>query len=151
MRVGQRVAQGHADQHDIAVRQRALVEQLVERVAADELGDEVDRPVVAAGLEQRDDRRVRQAGGGQRLLLGPRGGGAAGDRDPLDGDEALEALVARQPDRAEPARAELLEQRVAVEDQGAGGGSVVLGGLHLGSIFAVSGTRSCAHGRDSGQ
>ena len=52
-------------------------QQLAEGVAAHELGDEVDGLVVAAGLVERDDRRVRQARRGQRLALGPRGRGAS--------------------------------------------------------------------------
>ncbi len=70
VRVGQRVAQRHADAEHVAVAQRTVVEEVAERVAADELGDEVDGVLVAARLVERDDRRVRQPRRGERLALG---------------------------------------------------------------------------------
>ena len=73
VRVRERVAQRDADQHDVAVGQRAVGAAARASVcAAHELGDQVDGVVVAAGLVERDDRRVRQPRGGQRLALGPR-------------------------------------------------------------------------------
>jgi hypothetical protein len=72
---------------------------------------------------------VRQPRGRQRLAL------AAAveivlDRDPLDGDVALEALVPRAVDDAHPTRAQTPAQTVATEHElarGGRGGAVRLG------------------------
>ena len=63
LRVGvrQRVAQRDAHLDDVAVGQLALLEQGVERAAANELGDQVGALVVDRGLIERDDRRVLRA------------------------------------------------------------------------------------------
>ena len=70
--VGQRVAQRDADAQHVAVGQRAVAHELGERAPAHELGDEVDGLVVAPGLVQGDDPRVRQARRRERLALGAR-------------------------------------------------------------------------------
>ena len=57
-----------------------------------------------------------QPRGGQGLALGARALPAL-ERDLLDRDGPVEALVVGQPDRPEPARAEAPEQPVAVEDE----------------------------------
>ena len=82
---------------DVAVRQRAVALELRERPAADELGDEHPAVVVAAGLVQRDDRRVPQPCGGERLARGALAGLVARalgvHRDALDRHVAVEVLV----------------------------------------------------------
>ena len=113
--VGERGAQRRADPQHVAVRQLAVAQQVGERRPLDELGDEVDGVLVAAGLVQRDDARVRQPRGGQRLALAAAVGVVA-DGDPLDGDVALEVLVAGAVDDAHPARAEPRAEPVAAED-----------------------------------
>ena len=105
VRVRERGAERRADPQDVAIRQRAVAQQVGERRALDELGDEVDGVLVAAGLEERDDPGVRQPRGGQRLALAAAVGVVA-DRDPLDRDVALEVLVAGAVDDAHPAGAE---------------------------------------------
>ena len=91
--------------------------QLGERRARDELGDEVDGLVVAAGLVQRDDRRVRQPrGGAAPRARRARRAAASCIGDALDRDGAVEALVVGQPDDAEAARAEAAHEPVAAED-----------------------------------
>ena len=113
VRVLERVAQRDADPHDVEVRQRAVALEVAERAAAHELGDEVPRLVVVAGLVERDDPRVREPRGRQRLALGARVLLAV-ERDALDRDGAVEPLVVGQPDRAEAAAAEAPHQAVAV-------------------------------------
>ncbi len=76
---------------------------VAERAPAHQLGDEVDGVVVAPGLVQRDDPRVRQPRGRLRLALGPRARRGVVRRDPLDGDGAVEALVVGEPHDAEAA------------------------------------------------
>ena len=67
--------------------------ELGERAAVDELGDEVARARVLAGVEDRDDRRVVEPGGGQRLALRARRVAAPRGRDHLDRHGALQPLV----------------------------------------------------------
>ena len=116
VRVLERVAQRDADADDVEVRERALALEHPERAAAHELGDEVVGLVVAAGLVERDDPRVREPRGGQRLALGAVAL-AAFERDALDRDGPVEAQVVGQPDRPEAARAEASEHAIAVEDE----------------------------------
>ena len=117
VRVGQRVAQRDAHADDVAVRQRALLQQRAERAAPHQLGDEVHRAVVAAGLVEGDDPGVLQPRGRLRLALGPRARRGVVRRDPLDGDDAVQALVVREPHDAEAAGPEAPQQPVAIEDQ----------------------------------
>ena len=116
VRMGQRLAQRRADHHDVAVRQRPLGQQLPERRAADELGDEVARLLVGAGLVERDDARMAEARGGLRLALGALGI-AVVERNALERDRAVQALVMGEPDRPEAARAEPAHQAVAAEQE----------------------------------
>jgi hypothetical protein len=115
VRVGQRVAQGDADEQDVAVGEGALGDEVGQRRPADQLRDEVDRARVAPRLEERDDARVPQAGGREALALGPRGGRSVVHGDPLHRDGAPEMLVARHPDHAEATRAEPVLEPVAAE------------------------------------
>jgi hypothetical protein len=116
VRVLERLAQGRPDADDVAVRQRPVALEVGQRAAADELGREVERLVVVARVVQRDDPRVAEPGGGQRLALGPRRAPAV-DRDPLQRDRPVEALVVREPDRPEAARAEAALDAVAPQDE----------------------------------
>ena len=115
MRVLERVAERHPDQDDIAVGEVAAGEQLGERAPADELGHEVDRVLVAAGLVQRDDPGVRQARRRERLALAALLAVEL-DRDPLDGDVALEVLVAREVHDAHPPGADPPHEVIAAKD-----------------------------------
>ena len=105
-----------ADPDDVEVRQRAVALEVAERPPAHELGDQPPRLLVVAGLVERDDRRVREPRGGERLALGARVL-AALERDALDRDGAVQALVVGEPDHAEAAAAEAPDQAVAVEDE----------------------------------
>ena len=66
-------------------------------------------------LVQRDDRRVRQARGRERLPRGTLAVAVGAERDTLDRDLAMQELVVRAPDDAEAAGAETFEQAVAIE------------------------------------
>ena len=116
VRVLERVAQRDADPQHVAVAELALGDQLVERAPAHQLGDEVDRVVVAAGLVQRDDAGVRQPRRGERLALRARRV-LPHDADALQRDRAVQLLVVREPDDAEAARAEAPDQAVAIEHE----------------------------------
>ena len=83
--------------------------------AADELGHEVASSRPRRRLVERDDRRVREPR--RRYCLTLARPSPRARRDGLDGHVALQPLVARAPDDAEPAGADLLAQAVALEDQ----------------------------------
>ena len=95
-----------ADLEDVAVGQPPGREQLIERLATNQLGDEVGPVVVDRRLVERHDRRVGQARGGPCLALEP----LADDplpRQDLDRHIALEPLVARHqtvPNAPDPSR-----------------------------------------------
>ena len=77
----ERVGEREADAHHVAVGQRARGLQLGQRGAADELGHQVVAVGVAARLVERDDARVVEPRGGERLALGPGVvGGPSGER-----------------------------------------------------------------------
>ena len=121
-----------ADLGDVAVAQRAVAQQLSERLPADELRDEIDGLIVAARFEQGDDRGMRQPRRCQRLALGSlRRRRLFADRDPLDGDVAIEAQVTSQPDGAEATLAKPLGQLVAIEDNGSRGSRATRRGFHV--------------------
>ena len=137
VRVRERVTERGADPQDVAVGQRAGLDEIGERRAADELGDEVDRLVVAARLVERDDARMLQPRGSERLALRARGDMLVVQLDPLDGDGPVQSLVVREPDDSERARAEAPNQSVAVEREPriprapqVGRRQRVVGGLH---------------------
>ena len=69
--VGDRGGEGEADLEDLLVGELVRADQRRERVAVDELGDEVEVLARRARLVQRDDRGMGQAGGGERLTLCP--------------------------------------------------------------------------------
>ena len=141
-----------------------LFEQAVERLALDQLRDEVRALVVRTGLVQGDDPGMGEPRRRARLALEA----AAVDpiaRDDLDRDLAIEPLVVRAPDGAEAAGAETSSEAIALEHERAGAaGDLALragrGRLDLGRtlmVLNVSGLRGppggirlrvlAAHGR----
>ena len=60
MRMSERVAEGDGDGHDVAVREPSLLKQSVERLAADQFGDQVGALVVDGGLIEGDDGGMRE-------------------------------------------------------------------------------------------
>ena len=117
MGVRERGAQRPADRQHLLVGQRVVGDQARQRVAVDQLGDQVEGVLHGARLVQRDDRRVRQARARERLARDPLGVLAGSERDALDGHVAVQLLVVRAPDHAEAARAEALAQAIAAEHQ----------------------------------
>ena len=119
-----------------------------ERRAADQLGDQVRPFVVDGRLVQRDDPGVGQAGGRAGLALEPPADDPLAGQQ-LDGDVALQSLVAGVPNRPEPARAEAAVQAIAVEDDRAAvlGGGPAAGGAERGGPRSA---RACARGRRLG-
>ena len=115
VRVLERVGEREADPQHVAVGQLALGGELVERAPAHELGHEVARVAVLARVEDRHDPGVVEPRGGQRLARRPLGRGARhpADRDHLDGDVAVEALVDRRVDRPEAPGAQPRPEAVA--------------------------------------
>ena len=137
VRVVERVAQRRADPQDVAVGERAVLDEVRERAAADQLGHEVDGVLVAAGLVQRHDPRMLEPRRRERLALGARRDLRVVQLDPLDGDHAIETLVVREPHDAEGSGAEPARQAVAPERDrrlgcvtDVGRRQRVVGGLH---------------------
>ena len=97
-------------------RLRLALEAVGERAAFDQFQGEERLAVVLADLEDLDDVRVLQLGGGRRLgpepgeLVGP---GVAGPEDHLEGDEAVQRLLPRLVDDAHAAATELGQDLVA--------------------------------------
>jgi hypothetical protein len=128
--VGQRVGERQADPEHVAVRQRVLRLELGQAAAVDELGDQVARPGLLPRVVDRDDPRMVEARGGQRLARGAvvgLGGRVGGHH--LHRDEPLEPLVVGLEDRAEAAAAQTAPEAVAPQDErvvvrGGGGGEV---------------------------
>ncbi len=73
--VRQRVGEREADAQHVAVAERALGLEHVERAAADQLGHEVAAAGILAGVEHGHDPRVVQARRGQRLAAAALGAG----------------------------------------------------------------------------
>ena len=63
----ERAGEREADLQHLLVLELVRRDQPRERVAVDELGDQVERVIVGARLVQRDDRRVREPRRGERL------------------------------------------------------------------------------------
>ena len=118
--VGERPGERDADLENLLVGEPPLGYQPPERVALDQLGDQVDGAVAGARLVQRDDRRMAQAGRDERLAHRALAIPARAQRDPLERDLPLEHLVAGPPDDAEAAGPEPIKQPVAPEQQLAG-------------------------------
>ncbi len=117
VRVLECARQRKADLEHLLVGERLLRDQLRERVALDQLGDQVEGAVVCARLVQRDDRRVREARRRERLAGRALTVAVRPQPNALDGHLAVQQLVVGAPDDAEAAAAELLEQSVAAEHE----------------------------------
>ena len=126
--VGERVGEGDADLQQLLVREGVPRHQLREGLTIDELGDEIEGVVVDVGLVQRHDRRMGQTRRRERLAGSALAGlrrcvvpvgdrHLRGQRYPLERDLAVQQLVIRPPDNAEPARAEALDQAIAAVQQ----------------------------------
>ena len=61
----------NTDVHDVAHRQRALLQTVAKRLTLDELGDEVRPALVLTEIVDDDDMRVVQAGRGPGFLMKP--------------------------------------------------------------------------------
>ena len=96
------------------------VEPLAKGLAVDHRHGEPERPVDGAGVEQRDDVRVRELGRDGDLAKEPVGANTAGDLGVhrLDRDIAVVARVVRQIHGRHAAAAELANDAVAVGDVG---------------------------------
>ncbi len=110
-----------ADGERVARAHRPRGEAVRERLAAEQLEDEVGAVLRSADVAERDDVRVREPrrdlGLPQELLLARRRGGAGAHR--LERDRSAAPEVARLPDDAEAAAADLPQERVAAH-RGAG-------------------------------
>jgi len=95
-----------------------------ERVAVNQLGDQVEGVVHGTRLVQRHDRRVRQSSARQRLARDALRVLSGRQRNALDGHVAAKLLVVCAPHDAKAARAEALAQAVAPEHQRLLGGAV---------------------------
>ena len=121
----ERAQQRQPDLRRLLRRQRAVVAHDVrERAGLDELHDEERRAVVLDDVVDGDGARVVEPGGGPRLAPGAldeHGAVVVGqpvrEGDLLDGDLAVEDLVARPPDGAHAAGAQGRAQPVAPGDE----------------------------------
>ncbi len=139
MRVLERPHERQADLQDLLVGELILGDQPGKRLALDQLGDQVERILVRGRLVQPHDRRVREASRDERLAPRALTVLLAGQRDALERDRAVELLVVSAPHDAEPARAETLDQTVAVEQQLAAASGALVGGSYAGILRRGSG------------
>src|SRR5262249_55494695 len=116
MRMGESFRESDANPQDLRVAQRARGHQVRERLAVDQLGDQVERVLDGARLIQGHDRRVRQAGGGESLAAHALGTSALRERYPLDRHLTVQELIARSPDHAKAPCSQALEQAIAAEE-----------------------------------
>ena len=114
--VAERLGEREADAQDVAVAERAVALQHVERAAAHQLGDQVATVAIVAGVVDRHDPRVVEARRGQRLALRALG------RRPVGGNQLqrhvpVEPLVVRRVDGPEAARPQPRAEPVAAGDE----------------------------------
>ena len=106
-------------QRDLERRRAVLAQRLGQRPALDELHHEDVVALVRDDVEQRDDVRVADRRGGARLAQHARAAldiaGGVG-RQHLERDVAIEPLVARAPDLAHRALAELRDEPVRPDE-----------------------------------
>jgi hypothetical protein len=110
------IGQRDADSQDVAVAQLPVGRELRERAAVHQLGDEVARSRLLAGVVQGDDAGVVEPRRGDRLAPGALVGVAVG-RDHLDRHLAVQALVQGGVNGAEAAAAEPAAEAVAAQDE----------------------------------
>ncbi len=117
-----RVREGEADRAgeagDVAFTQRAGAQHGAQVGAVDELADEDPAVVGRLGVDQLDDRRMLEAGGGKRFALSPLIGAA----DPLDRDVAPAAQITGAGDDAHAATADHAQRLIPPEQRPAGRG-----------------------------
>ena len=112
-----------------AQRQRPAVDDGPEGFALHQLRDDVGLPVVLADIVDRDDVGMIERGERPGFLLEPLPAhGIARDvrRQDLDGDGPVQPLIARPPDFAHAAFAELIENFVAAQFAAGHGALVIL-------------------------
>ena len=118
VRLVQRVGDLDAEAERLRERQRALAEPVRERLALEQLHDEVLRAVLVADVVERADVRMRELRDRLRLPLEPLanlGGGRQMLRQHLDRDGALEPRVPRLVDLSHPPGAERRQDLVGTE------------------------------------
>ena len=108
------------DAQHVAVRERAARARARPGTALDELGDEVDRLVVARGLVQGDDPGCDSRAAARASRSARAGRGRVGADDPLHRDLAVELLVVGGVDHAEAARPEAAREAVAARGRAPG-------------------------------
>ena len=122
VRVGERPRDLAQHARRVGGRQRAArAESLAERLALHVAHDEEDEAARLADAMDRDDVRMREAGGRARLAQEPLarlGGAREVRRQHLDGDVAVELHVAREVDDAHAAAAELALEGVLAGEGG---------------------------------
>ncbi len=104
-------------------RERAAGQPVAQRLAIQDLGDEIGGVVLRAGVEDGEDVRVIERRGGPRLLLEAAdalGVGAQGGGEDLDRHVAPEARVPGAVDLPHPARAERADDLVRAEPRAGG-------------------------------
>jgi hypothetical protein len=109
VRVGERAGECDSDREQLLVAQVAGGDQGGEGAPLDQLGDQVAGVLHDARLIQRDDPRVRQARRRERLPARALAVAVGAEGNPLERNLAVQYLVVRAPDDAEPARAEAFE------------------------------------------
>lgn len=164
VRVLESFAESLADPGHIAIGDRALARQLLERGAAHQLRDQVDVVVVRSQLVERHDAGVVEPRRGERLPRHARAVvGTLLARHHLDGHVALELDVVCLPHHPEAARAQPLLELVAPQhDPGAGRevlrraphrrfsvGCCAVGRSHLGSGVRFCRRSTCRPWRSS--
>ena len=125
VRLVQRVGDLDAEAQRLRERQRALAEAIRERLALEELHDEVLRAVLVADVVKGADVRMRELRDRLRLALEPLadfGRGREMLRQNLDRDRALEPRVLRLVDLAHPSGADRREDLVGTETRTCGQG-----------------------------
>jgi hypothetical protein len=109
MRMGEGFCERDANPQDLLVAKRPGGDQVRKRLAANQLGDQVERILDGAGLIQSNDRRVRQASRCESLAAHVLGISVRRERYPLERYLSVEQLVARSPDHAKAPCSEALE------------------------------------------
>jgi hypothetical protein len=118
VRGGERLGHLRRDVDAFEQRERPRVEARAKRLTLDILGHDVVRAVGLPDVEDREDVRVVQGGGGAGLCLeAPHAVGIhdEGQRQELERDAATEARVGGEIDLAHPARAEQREDAVGAD------------------------------------
>ena len=115
--VGEGAGERDPDLEHLLVGEALLGDQAPERLALDELGDQVHGAVLGARLVQGDDRRMAKARGDERLAHRPLAVPARAEGDALERHLAVQELVVGAPHHAEAARPEAVLQAVAPEHQ----------------------------------